>query len=152
MKSGLPEMFWQASDGGSSVQLFIKPPREELESISSDGKNIPIVVLGPDLEFDIMLLDTNSGQKTPFLTSKYAEAYPEVSPDGRWMAYASIENEDRYEVYVTDFPGKKYRWKISAGEGFAPMWSRDGKKLFYRGQEPSSTVAPCSAIRSVAWE
>jgi len=134
MKSGGAKWFWQPYDGSSSMQPFIKPAREELESISPDGKTFAIVALDPGMEFDIVLFDTQSGQQTPFLNSRFAEAYPELSPDGRWIAYATTENKEYYEVYVTDFPGKKSRWQISNGGGYEPMWSRDGRKLFYRGQ------------------
>ena len=134
MKSGSAELFWQPYDGSSSMQPFVRPAIEEVGSDSPDGKTIAVAVQNPGTGFDIMLLNPQSGLQTPFLNSKSDEAYPEVSPEGRWIAFASNENEEYYAVYVMDFPGKEFRWQISTGEGHAPMWSRDGKKLFYRGQ------------------
>ena len=54
-----------------------------------------------------------------------------VSPDGRWLAYASDET-GRREVYVRPFPGDGGRWQISTEGGESPTWSRDTPELFYR--------------------
>ena len=54
------------------------------------------------------------------------------SPNGRWLAYLSNESE-RYEVYVQAFPGPGGRERISIDGATAhPVWSRDGRELFYR--------------------
>ena len=52
------------------------------------------------------------------------------SPDGRWLAYASIES-GRTEVYVRPFPGPGGKWQISTGGGNYPTWSRTKRELFY---------------------
>jgi hypothetical protein len=72
-----------------------------------------------------------SRRVTPFLNSKANEAFPEISPDGRWLAYASDES-GRMEVWVQPFPGPGGRWQISKGGGNQPIWSKDGRQLFYR--------------------
>jgi Tol biopolymer transport system component len=53
------------------------------------------------------------------------------SPNGRWMAYASDES-GRFEVYVTPFPGPGPRTPVSTDGGVEPLWSRDGRELYYR--------------------
>jgi Tol biopolymer transport system component len=55
---------------------------------------------------------------------------PEISPNGRWVAYESSE-VGRPEVYVESFPAAGGKWQVSAAEGFEPHWRRDGKELFY---------------------
>ncbi len=55
---------------------------------------------------------------------------PQLSPDGRWVAYASDES-GRAEVYVQTFPASGGKWQISTGGGDAPQWRRDGRELFY---------------------
>jgi len=84
----------------------------------------------PDTGFDILLLDLRSRRVTPFLNSPGSETYPEFSPDGRWMAYVSDES-GRWEVYVRPFPGPGGKWQVSAEGGYQPLWSRNGKQLFY---------------------
>jgi serine/threonine-protein kinase len=60
------------------------------------------------------------------------ELAPDLSPDGRWLAYSSNES-GRHEVYV----GK---WKVSPEGGSSPVWSRDGRELFYASQQGMAVV------------
>jgi dipeptidyl aminopeptidase/acylaminoacyl peptidase len=85
----------------------------------------------PETSYDILLLDVKSRRVTPFLNSKAAEGWPEISPDGRWLAYASDES-GRWEVWVQPFPGPGGRWQISKGGGNQPIWSKDGRQIYYR--------------------
>jgi serine/threonine-protein kinase len=60
------------------------------------------------------------------------ETAPTLSPDGRWIAFVSNETGSN-EVYVQSFPdagGRK--WPVSSSGGSEPLWSRDGRELFYR--------------------
>jgi Tol biopolymer transport system component len=58
------------------------------------------------------------------------EYMPTLSPDGRWIAYVSVES-GRQEVYVRPFPEtSRARWQVSAG-GSNPAWSHSGRELFY---------------------
>jgi serine/threonine-protein kinase len=135
MKSGLPKLFWQPYDGSLPMEPFIKPARAELGWNASDGKNVALPAANPGRGWDIVLFDTQSGRETPFLNSPFDEAYPEVSPDGRWIAYTSNENNKRSEVYVQAFPGKTFKCQVSIGGGVEPLWSRNGRQLFYRWQD-----------------
>ena len=68
---------------------------------------------------------------TPVLASPEVSEYsPELSPDGRWLAYVSNDG-GRYEVRVTPFPTGRGQWQISSNGGSEPVWSRDGRELFY---------------------
>ena len=53
------------------------------------------------------------------------------SPDGHWLAYVSDES-GRDQVYVQPYPGPGGRTVISIDGGTEPMWSPDGRELFYR--------------------
>ena len=63
--------------------------------------------------------------RTPF-----REEYPRLSPDGRWLAYTSNE-PGRIEVFVQPFAGPGGRTQISIDGGTEPVWSHDGRELFY---------------------
>jgi serine/threonine-protein kinase len=73
------------------------------------------------------------GKPELFLRTPFNEAEPAFSPDGRWIAYTSSESGSN-EVYVRPFPGGASsgsgKWQISNGGGH-PIWSRDGRELFY---------------------
>jgi len=74
-----------------------------------------------------------SGDSTPvpIVASPFTELHPALSPDGRWIAYASNESGIN-EVYVRPFPtASGGRWQVSNGGGFEPRWSPDGRELFY---------------------
>ena len=57
-----------------------------------------------------------------------------LSPDGRWLAYQSDETGNS-QIYVRPFPAvDEGRWQISSAGGDEPLWSRDGRELFFRGR------------------
>ncbi len=61
------------------------------------------------------------------------------SPDGRWLAYTSDETGQQ-QVYVISFPDGAGKWQISTEGGSEPLWSKDGRKLFYRAGERVMSV------------
>jgi Tol biopolymer transport system component len=67
---------------------------------------------------------------TPFVATPFDESGPTFSPDGRWVAYQSNASM-RNEVYVRRYPLSPEQWQISNAVGESPMWSPDGKELFY---------------------
>lgn len=70
----------------------------------------------------------------PHLRSPADEREPDISPDGKWIAYAS-NTTGRYEVFVQPFFGPGRRTRISRDGGNDPQWSSDGRKLFYRRRD-----------------
>ena len=70
------------------------------------------------------------GKPSVFLNTPFAEGAAAFSPDGRWLAYQSNES-GTYEIYVRPFPGPGGKWQVSTRGGAFPIWSRNGKELFY---------------------
>ncbi len=67
----------------------------------------------------------------PVVASPTASEYsPSLSPDGRWLAYVSNES-GQYEVWVTTFPDGGAKWQVTSGGATEPVWSRDGRELFF---------------------
>ncbi len=62
------------------------------------------------------------------------------SPDGRWLVYISNES-GQDEVYVQAYPGPGGKWSVSTEGGTEPLWSRDGRELFYRQGQQMMAVA-----------
>jgi Tol biopolymer transport system component len=71
-------------------------------------------------------------QSTPYVQTEFQETQPRLSPDGRWLAYQSNESK-RNEIYVVSFPKLTEKWQVSTDGGQAPVWSRDGRDLYYQG-------------------
>jgi serine/threonine-protein kinase len=59
------------------------------------------------------------------------EIFPNVSPDGRWLAYTSDETGG-WEIYVTNLPDATIKRRVSLGGGEEPRWSPDGREIIYR--------------------
>lgn len=68
-----------------------------------------------------------------------------ISPDGRWLAYASVEH-DASEVYVRPLAGEgNAQWQVSRGGGGFPVWSRTKPELFFEGADGRIMVAAYDA-------
>ncbi|HEX9692633.1 MAG TPA: hypothetical protein VGA22_11085, partial [Gemmatimonadales bacterium] len=74
-----------------------------------------------------------SGDTTPvpLVASPFSELHPAISPDGRWLAYTSDES-GILEIYARPFPNTNDgRWQVSNGGGAEPVWSANGREIFY---------------------
>jgi Tol biopolymer transport system component len=95
---------------------------------------------------DIVAVRT-AGDSTPvpMAASQFTELSPALSPDGRWLAYVSNE-AGKAEVYVRPFAaGDAGRWQVSNDGGSSPVWSRDGRELYFinwGGEVVAGAVAP----------
>ena len=69
------------------------------------------------------------------------EYMPAISPDGRWIAYVSLES-GKEEVYVRPFPQvDRARWQVSPSGGTSPVWAHSGRELFYVAQGDTMVAA-----------
>jgi hypothetical protein len=81
---------------------------------------------------DIWRVEVDAADKTakPVIATAGADVQGGISPDGKWIAYAS-DVSGRQEIYVAAFPAGDHVRPISTGGGEQPMWSPDGKRLHY---------------------
>ena len=71
-----------------------------------------------------------------------SKPWARVSPNGRWMAYAS-DMSGRNEIYVRSFPtGDIGPWQISARGGIEPQWRADGRELFFIAADRQLMAVP----------
>lgn len=136
---------WQAADGAGVQEKLCSVPDRPFFSPSSwsdDGKTL-VTWVGQSLsDYDIGVVSME-GDRTwkALLNEKYNETAPEVSHNGRWMAYCSNES-GHDEIYVCAFPKVDAgKWQISMGGGKDPRWSRDGRQLFYRNGDAVMAAA-----------
>jgi serine/threonine-protein kinase len=82
----------------------------------------------------------------PLIHGPANELWAEVSPDKHWLVYDSDES-GQFEVYVRPYPNpyEGSRWQISAAGGRQPVWSRDGRELFYRDFSGALMAVPIMA-------
>jgi len=122
----------QPADGSSAPQQLSMGRNVYFPSGFSPDDKYLLAHHAPSGPFDIVLIDIdNKGQVQPLLAEPYSELNGTVSPDGRWLAYQSDES-GTHEIYVRPFPNVgESRVSISTGGGTRPVWSRNGRTLFY---------------------
>ncbi|MDO8631282.1 MAG: hypothetical protein Q7R41_12390, partial [Phycisphaerales bacterium] len=141
-KSGF-NLFRQLADGtGEAERLTTSDTPQFPSSLSPDGSIVVFVENNSKTEGDIMYLRLDGEERKPevFLATPFIERGPALSPDGKWIAYASNESGE-FEIYVRPFlrPGAKV--KVSAGRGGFPKWSPDGTEIFYRNDAKIMAVS-----------
>ena len=100
-------------------------------SWSGDGALLFYTVVDPKSGRDIWVQPLGSRQETrPLLNGTANEGHPQISADGRWIAYESNES-GRLEVYVQSFPLGHGKWQVSADGGQHPRWQHDGRMLYF---------------------
>jgi serine/threonine protein kinase len=128
-------VFWKAADGtGQDEQLgSINDRAFFLYCWPRDGKAIvgsETMDSGVTQHIGMISTDGDHVRKT-LLQQGSMEIQPKISPDGRCMVYTSNES-GRNEIYVRPFPEvNKGRWQVSTSGGDSPLWSRNGRELFY---------------------
>jgi serine/threonine protein kinase/Tol biopolymer transport system component len=114
--------------GSGEAPVFSDGKIAYLDDWSRDGK---LIVYHPQGGKTISVLPLSDERKpkvvfdTPFQTDEVR-----LSPDGRWVAYMSLES-GQPEVYLAAFPSFTDRRQISKGIGLMPRWRKDGRELFY---------------------
>jgi len=146
-RDGGNALFVQPSDGtGKSVRIGAGPGDAKSQLLSLDQATVT-----PDGKFvlarngeDIAMLSVEDKTVTPLIESPFRERNPDVSRDGRWIAYQSDES-GKPEVYVRPFPDVgKGKWQVSEQGGSRPAWAHNRRELFYLG--------PDSVMMSVTFE
>jgi serine/threonine-protein kinase len=129
--SGVPAVT-RADGTGTPRILYPGPMGFGQATASRDGRWLLLRrVLSEAGNGDIYGLKEGDTTLTPLLVSPARETSPALSPDGRWLAYASSES-GKSEVYVRPFPAVgTAKWQVSLSGGFTPLWSHSGKEMFY---------------------
>ena len=99
-------------------------------SWSPDGRHVAISRLTADQGWDLWLLRPDA-EAQPWLVTPFNESRAQFSPDGRYLAYESDET-GRREVYVRPYPEPAAQWTISTAGGSHPLWSPDGRQIWFR--------------------
>jgi hypothetical protein len=142
-RDGIPGLWARRADGAGEASPVEIPGSPMLEhDMTPDGTWLVASLLSTRGNRDIVayLMDTDTAE-VPLLTSEHDEISPALSPDGRWLAYASLET-GQWEIYIRPFPDvDSGRWLVSNGGGVSPVWAHSGRELFYLSPNPDMMVA-----------
>ena len=138
-----PPDIYEMSPGSPASQrpLYEQEAVQQPEDISLDGR---MLVFLNDMQStsDVWLLPLQGDRKAaPWLRTRFKEASPRLSPDGRWIAYDSDESGNP-EVYAALTEGGGEKRRISVAGGRQPRWRRDGRELYYLAPDGTVMAVP----------
>jgi Tol biopolymer transport system component len=122
-------VYWRPADGTGTPEHLVDT--RAAEGWNGGGSHLRFITLTGDRDYGISQLDMTSRMVTAMVdlpgSAQHSSA---VSPDGRWMAYASNET-GRYEVWLEPLPRTGVRHQITRDGGSHPLWRPDGRGLYF---------------------
>jgi Tol biopolymer transport system component/DNA-binding SARP family transcriptional activator len=139
-RRGALELYQVPADGSAEPTLLHAGPGDDVpESWSPDGKTLFFRSTHSATGRDVWVLHMTGmtggrGEVELLLGTDADERSAMISPDGRRLAYTSDES-GAAQVYVRAYRGPTAKWQVSVDGGTEPLWSRDGRELFYRQRD-----------------
>ena len=132
VRDGTAGLFRTGLDGAKEERLTSTKEAHIPSSFAPDGRSVAFTAGGRNGRSEIWTVSLE-GDRTPapLLQAPYNVGAGTFSPDGHSLAYISDES-GRFEVYVRPHPGPGGRVQISTGGGVEPLWSPNGRELFFR--------------------
>src|SRR5688572_25625972 len=122
-------VYWRRADGTGDAEHLIDT--RSGEGWTAGGKQMRFLTLTGNRDYGIALFDMASRTVTPLIDwPGSAQHSSSMSPDGKWMAYASNET-GRYEVWIEPFPRTDARYQVTRDGGSHPLWAPDGRSLYF---------------------
>jgi serine/threonine-protein kinase len=127
-------IFWQRSDGIGTADRLTRPEQGAAHIAESWLPKGDVLLFSSTTRESVTLfaLSVKDRQATPF--GAVQSSFPTnatFSPDGHWVAYSSGEGVSTNALYVQPFPTTGTKYRVSSAQGLQPLWSPDGKELFF---------------------
>lgn len=130
---GPPNLHVRNADGTGTEREVVAPASgpQAGGSFTPDGRSIVFLQPNPGTDYDVMVGPIDkSAPPVAVVATRGRETSPRISPDGRWLAYASNES-GRHEVYVQSWPEGQGRRQVSRDGGTTVRWRGDSKEVFF---------------------
>ena len=138
-------LFLKATNGLKQTRILF--PMQSTDDVFpnswSPGDTEILATYASPSGYSLRLVAAEGGKSKPFQSGPGNQMNGMISPDGKWVAYASDESGS-WEIYVTTFPGAAGKWQVSRGGGTEPRWRGDSKELFYLAPGGMLTSVPIS--------
>ena len=136
VRDGVGATYMTAADGSGGERLVhaVEGTSIVASDVSPDGRLVALCMLGggrTKTDVYVKSLVDHDAEAIPFLDGASNEAWPQFSPDARWIVYESDETGNN-QVFVRPYPGPGGKWQISTRGGASPRWSSDGRRIHYR--------------------
>ena len=134
--ASVSDLFLVPTDGTTTVEperLQATDGHRHPKAWSSDAREIIYVEETPDASWDIWAVSLD-GDRTPRLVvqTELSVINVALSPDGQLLAFQQSNQSGGFEIYVVPYPGPGRPQRVSSDGGIRPVWSRDGRELFYK--------------------
>jgi Tol biopolymer transport system component len=130
-----PLQIYLTSANSREAKLLTQGPFDVPSTWSADGKELVFTrgfnVSGGNTDIYAIAVDEPNKEPRPVVATMADERFPEISPDGKWLAYVSNET-GRAELYVQSYPESGRRVTITSEGAQEAAWSRNSPELFYR--------------------
>jgi serine/threonine protein kinase len=121
----------EASGTGETIPVWVDSTGKSLTGVTRDGKYLIARRSSQETGRDVWAVPlTGDAKPFPVFREKFDQGHGTVSPDDRWIAYASDESGTN-QIYVRPFPKGEGKWQISTQGANEPRWSADGTELYY---------------------
>ena len=122
-------VYWRRADGTGTPEHLLDT--RSAEGWMAGGSLMRFLTLTGNGDYGISAFDIATRKTTRLIDLPgSAQHSSSVSPDGRWMAYASNET-GRYEVWLEPLPANGSRYQLTRNGGSHPLWSPDGQSLYF---------------------
>jgi eukaryotic-like serine/threonine-protein kinase len=149
-RSGVYDLYVKSSGGaGNEVLLYQSTEGKGPNSWSPDGKFLIYYSLGQPTHLRLLAADGPADRKPiPLVDPQFSSVTGRFSPDGRWIAYTSNES-GKNEVSVRPFDATTGSAGtpivVTSNSGRSPLWSGDGKELFYMSADGTAMALDVKA-------
>jgi Tol biopolymer transport system component len=126
-RQGPLDIFRQAVGSSEAEQVWADAERKVPEAWLKDGTILFTTASGKNY---YAVPQDGKGQPKPLFHAGYSTDEPMVSPDGRWVAFNSLES-GRWEVYVATFPGFTNKGQVSKDGGSQARWRGDSHEIYF---------------------
>ena len=130
-RKGARDLYRKAASGTGAEELLMESKEDKnAEDWTHDGRYLVYNTGGS--RHEIWAIEPSAQPLKPLalIATSFSQDQGHVSPDGRWLAYASTES-GKSQVYVQNFPPGNGKWQISTSGGAEPQWRADSRELFY---------------------
>jgi serine/threonine protein kinase/Tol biopolymer transport system component len=145
-RKGHTDIYQKPSSGvGNEELVFASVVSDDVTSASSDGKFLIFNTGGVDAstgaqEQELWRLSIADKQPTMLFKTPFREHDGQISPDGKWIAYAA-DDTGQHEIYVQSFPPSGRKWRISTAGGLRPKWRADSRELIFLATDSQMLMA-----------